>query len=61
MSPVALHYLSVRGGLKEAQTIPKPFTGETQFDLLLENGRGALEHHMVSLGGGGDYHIVINR
>lgn len=42
-------YLSVRGGLQETQAVPKPFAGQTHFDLLFENGGGALEHHMVSL------------
>lgn len=52
MSPVSPHYLSIGGGLKETQAVPKAFAGETQLDLFFKNGGGALEHHMVSLWGG---------
>lgn len=54
MSPVSPHYLSIGGGLKETQAVPKAFAGETQLDLFFKNGGGALEHHMVSLWGGGE-------
>lgn len=48
-STVSSIYLSVGGGLKEAKTVPESFTRQAQLDLLLEDGRGALQHHLVIL------------
>lgn len=41
--------LSVGRGFQEAEAVPEALAGETEFDLLLQDGGGALQNHLVIL------------
>lgn len=41
--------LSVGRGLQEAEAVPEALAGQTEFNLLLQNGGGALQNHLVIL------------
>lgn len=42
-------YLSVGCGFKEAETVPEPLTGQTQLNLLLQDGGSTLQDDLVIL------------
>lgn len=46
---VAASYLSVGRGLQEAETVSEPLTGQTQLNLLLQDGGSALQNDLVVL------------
>lgn len=41
--------LSVGRGFQEAEAVPEALAGETEFDLLLQDGGGALQNNLVIL------------
>lgn len=41
--------LSVGCGFQEAEAVPEALAGETEFDLFLQDGGGALQNHLVIL------------
>lgn len=41
--------LSVGRGFQEAEAVPEALAGQTEFNLLLQNGGGALQNHLVIL------------
>lgn len=46
---ISASYLSIGCGFQEAETVPKAFTGQTELDLLLQDGGSALQNDLVIL------------
>lgn len=42
-------YLSIGGGFKEAEAVPEALTGQTQLNLLLQDGGSTLQNNLVVL------------
>lgn len=53
--------LSVGRGFQEAEAVPEALAGETEFDLFLQDGGGALQNHLVILWTAGITHSAVQQ